>query len=174
MSKLQVETISHTNNTTAMTINSGGLVIPKSVVLSVNASNTDQSIGTNTLTKVEWENVELDTISGWSTTNHRYTPTVAGYYLVGGALRAEMSSLSKHFRTEVRKNGSSGNDSLHIQLNYDDDRLTNSVIPLGSGLMQLNGSSDYLEVWVRLEESGTLHDTDGFKSYFFAQLVHAT
>ena len=58
------------------TINSNGILIPKGVILQVNATNTDQAFDhTGGFTKVQWENVEIDTISGWDSSNHRYTPS---------------------------------------------------------------------------------------------------
>ena len=172
---LKVNTIQDaTNSNTALTINSSGLIAPKIPTLQVEATNTDQSVAGNNDNKVEWETVVLDNVGGWSTSDNRYTPTVAGYYLCGGSLRINLSSVSKYFRSEVRKNGTTGNTSLHNQLNFEADRLTNSVFPIPTGLVQLDGASDYIEVYVRPEEGGTLHDDNGFKSFFFATLVHAT
>ena len=48
------------------------------------------------------------------------------------------------------------------------------VVILATGLMQMNGSSDYMEIYVSSDESATLHDSATPKSYFFAKLVHAT
>ena len=166
-----------TNNTTALTINSSSLVLPKMPILQVSATDTDQSVSGGTDTKVEWETVELDTLSGWSTSNHRYTPTVAGYYLVGGVLRMQLSSDHKFVLTTVAKNGSATSgetDMLRFQLNFDADRLQNSSIPIPTGLMEMNGSSDFMEVFCRVDEDATIHDSTSPKSYFFAQLVHAT
>ncbi len=126
MSKLQVETISHTNNTTAMTINNSGLIIPKMPILQVAASNTDQSVSGGTDTKVEWETVEIDTLSGWSTSNHRYTPTVAGYYLVGGTIRALLNTVVDFVSIAVSKNGFDTNDPtdmLRQQFNHQNDTI---------------------------------------------------
>ena len=175
MSKLQVETISHTNNTTAMTINSSGLVLPKTPILQVNASNTDQAISASTITKVVWENVAIDTLSGWSTSNNRYTPTVAGYYLCGGSLRFA-TSVAERFRSWISKNGntSNSNNALHVGFQHSADTIENSAYPLATGLLEMNGSSDYIEVYVEAEEAITLHDATYSKSFFFSQLVHAT
>ena len=76
-SNLDVGTIRATNGTTAMTINSSGLILPKIPILQVSATDTDQSMSANTNTKVQWETVEIDSLSGWDSSNNRYTPTVA-------------------------------------------------------------------------------------------------
>tara|TARA_R100000655_G_C2915470_1_gene181323 strand:+ start:142 stop:669 length:528 start_codon:yes stop_codon:yes gene_type:complete len=175
MSKLQVETISHTNNTTSMTINSSGLVLPKKPILQVRATNTDQAISASTITKVDWGVVEVDTLSGWSTSNNRYTPTVAGYYLCSGSLRFATST-AERIRSWISKNGNTtnSNNSLHVGFQHSADTIDNSTYPLATGLLEMNGSSDYIEVYVEAEEAITLHDSTYAKSFFFSKLVHAT
>tara|TARA_R100001480_G_scaffold142813_1_gene140425 strand:+ start:48 stop:554 length:507 start_codon:yes stop_codon:yes gene_type:complete len=155
-----------------MTISASNLILPKIPILQVVATDTDQSASTGSGTvKVLWETVELDTISGWSTSNNNYTPNVAGYYLVGGALRLGMSSnVHSFFTMSVRKNTS---PVLKQQTNLNSDLLLNGVYPLPTGLIEMNGSSDFLDVVVSSDEDMVIHqNTD--KSYFFAQLVHAT
>ena len=68
-SELKVNTISHTGGTTAMTINSSGLVLPKSLILQAIATDTDQSISAATATVIQWETVVVDTGSYWDSTN---------------------------------------------------------------------------------------------------------
>jgi len=45
------------------------------------ATDTDQSYTASDYAKILWESVELDTASYWDSTNNRYTPQVAGWYL---------------------------------------------------------------------------------------------
>ena len=162
---------------TGMTISASNLILPKIPILQVNATNTDQSVSGGTDTKVEWETVEIDSLSGWSTSNHRYTPTVAGYYLVGGTLRANLSSIVEYISLAISKNGfntNDGTDMLRGQFNHQSDTISNGSYPLPTGLMQMNGSSDYIEVFFKTDEACTLHDATAPKSFFFAKLVHAT
>jgi hypothetical protein len=177
MSNILVQNIKHTNGNTAMTVNSSGLILPKIPILQVAATNTDQSVSASTDTKVEWETVELDTLSGWSTSNHRYTPTVAGYYLVGGTLRASLSNVHSFISLAISKNGFDTNDAtdmLRGQFNHQSDTINNGSYPLPTGLMEMNGSSDYIEIYFKSDEASTLHDASAPKSFFFAKLVHAT
>ena len=174
-SNLDVGTIRATNGTTAMTINSSGLILPKIPILQVSATDTDQSMSANTNTKVQWETVEIDSLSGWDSSNNRYTPTVAGYYLVGGVIRFNFPSDVEFVVTSVNKNTATANaDSLRNQFNHGSDIVDNGSYPIATGLMQMNGSSDYMEIYVSSDESATLHDSATPKSYFFAKLVHAT
>ena len=176
MSNLLVQNIKHTNGNTAMTVNSSGLALPKTPILQVRAVNTDQSYTSGSVDKVQWQTVEIDTLGAFDSSNHRYTPTVAGYYLCGGALRVSLSNNVERFRCWISRNGSQASDdnSIHVGLQHTSDTLENSSIPLPTGLLEMNGSGDYLEVYFDSEENATLHDSTFAKSYFFATLVHAT
>ena len=176
MSTLFVNNIKHTGGTSGITINSSGLVIPKTPILQVRATNTDQSYTNGSITKVQWQTVEIDTLGAWDSSNNRYTPTVAGYYLCGGALRVNLSSEVERYRCWISKNGGSSNDnnSIHVGLQHTSDTIENSSVPLPTGLLEMNGSSDYIEVKFNSDEDAILHDSTFAKSYFFAQLVHAT
>ena len=174
---LKVNTIQHTGGTTGLTINNSGLIIPKMPILQVNATNTDQPVTGGTDTKGEWETVEIDTLSGWSTSNHRYTPTVAGYYLVGGTIRALLNTVVDFVSIAVSKNGFDTNDAtdmLRQQFNHQNDTIEASSLPIATGLIEMNGSSDYIEVFFKTDEDCSLHDAAAPKSFFFAKLVHAT
>ena len=157
------------------TINSSGILIPKGVLLSVNATNTDQAFDhTAGFTKIQWENVEIDTISGWSTSNHRYTPSVAGYYLVGGNVRMALTSVHQFVQLTVVKNGNQDGTRLVAQIQLNSDNLFNGNYAIPSGIVELNGSTDYIEVFINADEDLTIHDISSTKSNFFATLVHAT
>ena len=176
MSILKVDAIqSRGSSDSAITFN-GGLILPRIPILQVNATDTDLSMSAGTTTKVVWENVEIDSLGGWDSSNNRYTPTVAGYYLVGGVMRFNFPSDVEYVITSVNKNGSSaeGVNMLRNQFNHGSDIVDNGSYPIATGLMQMNGSSDYMEVYVSSDEAATLHDATAPKSYFFAQLVHAT
>ena len=174
-STLKVNTIQHTGGTTAMTINSNGLVIPKTPILQVNSTDTDQTVNSGT-TVIQWETVEIDTLNAWSTSNHRYQPSIAGYYLVGGSLRAKFSTnVVSYFTIKVNLNGSAQiNTSLVSQFNYSSDVLYSGNYPIPTGLILLNGSSDFIDVQINVDETVDLHDSGSTKSHFFAKLVHAT
>lgn len=176
-SKLGVQNIAHTNGTNAMTISSGGIVIPKGVILQVQASDTDQSFDPSSgFGKVEWESVEIDTIGGWDATNHRYTPSVAGYYLCGGSVRVLTSGGFQTASFEIRKSDTGtgvSSGALRNQFQFTSDLILNSELPLPTGMLLMNGSSDFIEVYVDSDETITLHDNDARRSHFFATLVHA-
>ena len=178
MSILKVDAIqSRGSSDSAITFN-GGLITPRSVILQVTASDTDQSFDPSSgFGKVEWESVEIDTISGWSTSNHRYTPSVAGYYLCGGSVRVLTSGAFQTCSFEIRKSDSgtaSSPSAIRTQFQFSSDVITNSELPLPTGILQMNGSTDYIEVFVDSDETIVLHDNADRRSHFFAMLVHAT
>ena len=174
MSILKVDAIqSRGSSESAITFN-GGLLTPRSVIMQVQASNTDISHSSSS-TKVEWESVEIDTVNGWDSSNNRYTPSVAGYYQFGGTLRVSVvsSNPNQFFLVKVLKNGDD-NKRHAIQLNFNSDLLLNNNVPIPSGIVELNGSTDYIEVHFASDEGTVLHDSSSMGSYFFATLVHAT
>ena len=173
---LKVDNLQNTSGTSAMTINSSGIVIPKGVILQVKATELNQAYSASSgQVKIQWEAVEIDTISGWDSSNHRYTPSVAGYYLVGGALRGQFNNILSLMTMIVRKNNTTNAETdLRNQFQSNSDAYFNGSYPMPTGLMQMNGSTDYMEVFFQGEEDVSLHDASDIKSHFFAQLVHAT
>ena len=165
-----------TSNSSALTIGSNGLVIPKAVAFQVEATDTDQSYTASAYAKITWETVTLDTGSYWNTTNNRYTPQVAGWYLFGGTVRVQFPSLVNFVAFNIAKNGNtSDGTALMSQIqNSSTDTFGNGEYAVPTGMIQLNGSTDYVEVYFQCDENTTLHDHATRKSYFWGHLVHAT
>jgi len=175
VSTIKVDAIqSRGSSDSAITFN-GGFITPRCVIMQVNAIDTDQVVSGGSTDKIQWETVEIDTISGWDATNHRYTPSVAGYYLVGGSMRASMSNILSSVAIFVRRNGVADDaHALENRFQSNSDAYFNGSYPMPTGLMQMNGSTDYMEVFFQGEEDVSLHDASDIKSHFFATLVHAT
>ena len=161
---------------TGLEITSGGLVLPKQVAFQVTADNLDQSISANVETTLEWDSTpQLDTAGYWDATNHRYTPQVAGWYLFGGVIRAEIPTINGLLITKLSKNGGTDSpNSILNQFQFDADRIYNGNYPLPSGMFQLNGTTDYVEIKIRGEEAMVASDSPTNSSIFFGFLVHAT
>ena len=117
-----------------------GLKYSPVVAFSVYRNGT-QSVTGSTDTKIQFNTETFDTNNNFdSTTNYRFTPTVAGYYEV--SIRARFSSVSTAQICNVLlfKNGS--NYTAGSQQTADDFGQSDRMV---SVLVYMNGSSDYLE-----------------------------
>ena len=172
MSILKVDTVQSTGGATIFT-HSGGLFKPNALILQAIATDTDQSISAATATVIQWETVVVDTGSYWDSTNHRYTPSVAGYYLCSGTIRSSGNEVQKKQIT-WRKNGSSGS-GIETRYQITVDYLTSNNLPAPTTLIQLNGSGDYIDITFTCEESMTLSSSDPpSHSEINIVLIHAT
>ena len=173
-SELHVDAIKHSGGTSSMTIASNGIVSSKVGIFQVEADDIDQTVGASN-TKVEWERLIVDTLGGWDSSNHRYKPTIAGYYFVGGVLRLRVDTINSFINIQIKKNGSDAAvNVIETQFQLNSDNLRHGIYPCASGFIEMNGSTDYIEMWCAGDESMTAHDSTSQKSHFFAHLVHAT
>lgn len=166
----------NTDRTLSLPDNTGDILTTSSTTaLKVPAfykiSSADQTITSSVFTKVQFDGSSgFDTASYWDATNHRYTPQVAGYYQITTALRMTYSSLTQH-NIQIFKNGSSVQQLILTRGESSAHKVGGSLI------VQLNGSSDYIEVHTQLVGSGTItidYATDQATSYVQGFLVHAT
>ena len=101
-----------------------------------------------------------------NSTNYRFTPTVAGKYLVYADLRISNSSGSQLYQayTYIYKNGSNYASSEH---DPQDTRSTTQNLPI-QAVVDMNGSSDYVEIFGFINVgSGTPKFEAGTKSSRF-------
>lgn len=135
-------------------------------------ATTNQSITTGTFTKVTFNTEEWDTANCFdSTTNYRFTPNVAGYYQVNSSLDVGGTASSITRATAyIYKNGVAARllagpwgvpGSTEWQIG-------------GSAVVYLNGSTDYIEMYVYVAGSSINVYSGGTEgSYFQASLVRA-
>ncbi len=103
--------------------------------------STNQTPATNTWTKIQLNVEEFDTNSNFdSTTNYRFTPTVAGYYEVSALIDVGGTGVS-FVLGGIYKNGSLAK--------YIGGQTTTTEAYINGGyLFSMNGSTDYLELYV--------------------------
>ena len=103
-----------------------------------------QSLSSGTFTKVQLNTELFDTNNNFdSTTNYRFTPTVAGYYQINARVTLSGNTWTRGILS-IWKNGSEtyrGND-ITFSAN------SAALVVTTSQLFSLNGSSDYLELYV--------------------------
>ena len=99
---------------------------------------------TNTWQKSPLNAKSIDSTTAYdNVTNFRYTPLVAGYYMVAGGVYFNTAAGTTEAASAVYKNG--------VILLYGTDATLLSVtvdhISSVSGIVYLNGTTDYLELW---------------------------
>jgi hypothetical protein len=107
--------------------------------------SANQTLSQNTNTKVVLDTETYDTNSCFDpTTNYRFTPTVAGYYSVGGVIQFQGTAARQYtFVPYVYKNGTSfANASVSLALGTGADYCV-----FINSLVYLNGSTDYIEMY---------------------------
>lgn len=115
-----------------------------------------QTITNDTNTKIACDVETFDTAGDYdNATNYRFTPQTAGKYFIYGqaVMNAPVQQL-KRFSLFIRKNGS---DVKYISNYFTNNEAYINNIYL-STIIDFNGSSDYVELWCKLEyaSSGTL------------------
>jgi len=149
-SVLKVNEIQHTSGTSALTIDSNGIIAPKvptfQVTLSGNVTHSDA-----TWTRVDFDVENWDN-AGWydNATNYRFTPQQAGYYQFTLTL-SQSDASNTQIRTigSISKNGAYGNGRVW-DLDFTGSGLsglTESKTQSGSMMYYANGTTDYFEAF---------------------------
>ena len=120
-----------------------------------------QSVSDNTITLVQANTEVYDTDSAYDTSTYRFTPQVAGKYLVYGSIQNESGSGSNLNGTYLyfRLNGS---NILEVSNDYYNSQTRSDIIQ-GSMIVDMNGSSDYVALYGRIDSisgSGQLFESD--------------
>jgi hypothetical protein len=100
-----------------------------------------QSVSTATFTKVTYDTEEFDTNNNFASS--RFTPTVAGYYQINARVTGNITLATNQTVLSIYKNGSE-----FKRLGQIPNSTSSSVCPMGSALIYMNGSTDYLEIYV--------------------------
>jgi hypothetical protein len=116
-------------------------------------STTDLVVSTSTLTKVTGISSTNFNVSGgaYSTSNSRFTPTVAGYYFVYAFF--EWGSSSSTSARDIYFTTQAGNYRRGQSQTMATGGNTQSQI---SGILYFNGSTDWVEVWAYQATGGNL------------------
>jgi hypothetical protein len=124
-------------------------------------NTSNQAISSQVWTKVTLDAEEFDTNNQFdSTTNYRFTPSVAGYYHVSCSVRA--IDLEQQI-AGLYKNGSVYSYGSYIQ---------NCIISKHTDLVYLNGTTDYIEMYYFAVTAATLN-SGSVNTYFAAHLARA-
>ena len=148
------------NGTTVATITPTGMTTQVGApAFSVQNNGTAQSVSNQTWTKVALNTKQFDTNTNFdAVTNYRFTPTVAGYYQFSSFVSGPSNSTQNQI-TAIYKNGSIYKYLGAVQ-NLNATAVVNDGVS-GSILISLNGSTDYVELWV-YQQTGSTVNTAGY------------
>lgn len=131
----------------------------------------NQGLTTTTWTKVVLNAEEFDTANCFdSSTNYRFTPNVAGYYQINGAIFYSGSAYASETRIAIYKNGS----QLKQTVLGTNGTLINISSGIVSSLIYMNGSTDYVELYAyEVNASSPICVSGSTNTYFNGFLARA-
>jgi hypothetical protein len=150
-SVLKVNEIQHTGGTSALTIDSNGVIkTPARPIFQVGLT-ANQSVSNATITQINFNDKTSTYASGngshfdiggyFNTSNSRYLPLVAGYYFVVVSLRIE-GTTPDYLQCYIKKNG----QTIRFNTGVEGNAANSYVDVHTSTIVQMNGSSDYLTI----------------------------
>ncbi|MBI4160453.1 MAG: tail fiber domain-containing protein, partial [Candidatus Yanofskybacteria bacterium] len=123
-------------------VGTGGGATSTEVSFLVHRNDVDQDITGNVNNLVDWTTEEFDTNNNFDLTANQFKPTVAGKYWVYARTRCYSSDPPDNCTVYIAKNGA-GNWAFRS----DGGVGSNLVPPAAGGIVDMNGTTDYLEVW---------------------------
>jgi len=125
--------------------------------------NGTQNVTASTFTKIQLNAETFDTNSNFdSTTNYRFTPTVAGYYfLQGSMIFQQVSGTGSVALAAIYKNGS------NISQNELTATYSSGLTLQTSILVYMNGTTDYVELYGYTNAASTPSIADGANTTWF-------
>ncbi len=124
-----------------------------------------------TVTTATWTKATLDTEEFDTNTNfasNRFTPTVAGYYQLNGAVQFSAATSLTRTIINIYKNGSAYKQGVYFYVVNTNAAQANVV----SSLVYANGTTDYFELYGYVEGVGTLTQS-ATATYFNGAMVRA-
>ena len=125
-------------------------------------SNT--TITASSVTKVTFDTENFDTNSNFATS--RFTPTVAGYYQVNARIGTTASTTPTRVLGYIYKNGS----AYH---NLGDMNYAGAYSSNGGAIITMNGSTDFLEIYVFLAAGVAVIDGGNALTYFNGAMIRS-
>ena len=138
----------------------------------------NQSITTGVATIVTFDSTIFNQGSAYSTSTNRFTPQTAGYYMIIAGIGPQ-TSFTNAVDLYISKNGDVSTQGLTNTSGYIAARLyplsssTSNYLMALSGIAYMNGSTDYINIWVNggLILAGTTTGSD--RTYFMGYMIRA-
>jgi len=136
--------------------------------------SAEQAVTNATNTKLQCDTENFDTDNCYdNTTNYRFTPNVAGKYFVYGAIH--LDGTSGNFQDGIIRLYKNGTEIPYAgaRFNTNVNRGTEFSVPI-SAIIDMNGSTDYLEIFGYLNvNSGSSDFEDSYATKFGAYRIGA-
>ena len=133
---------------------------------------TNQTVTSGAITKLQLNTEVFDTNNNFdSTTNYRFTPTVAGYYQFNYELYGSSGTSMSNITPAIYKNGAVYQYGVVLNGVYGNA----AQAACGSTLIYLNGSTDYVEFYGLITGTGACVFTaaSGTVNYLTGSLVRS-
>ncbi len=137
-------------------------VASSSVAFSVHKNGTNQTVTSNVETLVTWSTEDFDTNNNFDLSTERFTPTIAGKYIVTVAVRCD--SATTFCQARLRKNGSG------ISTRYEYTAGGGTPPTTVTATVDMNGTTDYLDV-MATNSGGTTINGGAEYTYFSGALI---
>jgi hypothetical protein len=127
--------------------------------------SANQTISSATDTKITFDTEEFDTASCFDTSTSRFTPNVAGYYQVN--FQCDMGGVTTTAGImNVRKNGTGAKRSQGVI----GPNMTEQYLA-GRALIYMNGTTDYVEIYVYTNGTSPSLAPAVYNTYFFGSMA---
>ena len=143
---------------TGTVITTESTIPPKVPALVVQTTSTTSF---SSQTKIPLNSVVTDSESWFDTTNYRYVPQQAGYYFFSAYVGTSNSNTPTYGQINIRKNNTS---FCHRYISISNNQYNSLQV---TGIVDLNGSTDYVEVFAQFNvtralRNGTATQLQGF------------
>ena len=128
--------------------------------------SADQSISNSSQTLVQINTEVFDSDGCFDTSTYKFTPTVAGKYLVYAQIAPNTATDFDGFEVQIYKNEVSGSGAVALnggRNEYGDARITQNIV-------DMNGSSDFLYLYTFQTSGGSIdiHGGESYRTFFGA------
>ncbi len=166
MSKLEVRNISNLDGETDLELGEAGNTV--TLASGANAMgfghstsvalNYTVSLPQSQFVKITYNSVQDDLNGWWDAGFGRFIPTLPGGYLMMGSWKMDGCSGQANHNIRVNKNFSSI---------FEHEYATSETAPTGNfyGIVQMNGTTDYLELYLKNGASGTVTTSSGTDAF---------
>jgi len=128
--------------------------------------SADQTVSNNVLTKVQMDTEIFDTDNMYdNSTNYRFTPTVAGKYYVYASIKIFGDGDIEMSNTHIYKNGSLYKGAIFDPVNTSSSMNASNLS--NAAVINMNGSSDYLEIFGLVQSGVSRQFQAATKNTFF-------